>query len=189
MCLNSTKRICCDNCENGTLSLGLLHTHTPTLIRLKRMPKTNDSGRGKKPTTTISTMQWWRWRRRKKPHTRTLIRGTITIQIGCCGADGSNDYITMRQPLPSTCRDTVTGNAFFHGCVDELTWLLEDKSGWVAGLAMTLAFIHVCIWFSDEKCCILFPHLFMGWTEQKRHSLTHHYFLWMVRRSQEFFFI
>lgn len=50
----------------------------------------------------------------------------------------------MRQPLPSTCRDTVTGNAFFHGCVDELTWLLEDKSGWVAGLAMTLALIKVC---------------------------------------------
>lgn len=67
-----------------------------------------------------------------------------SFQIGCCGADGSNDYITMRQPLPSTCRDTVTGNAFFHGCVDELTWLLEDKSGWVAGLAMTLSFIHVC---------------------------------------------
>lgn len=49
----------------------------------------------------------------------------------------------MRQPLPSTCRDSVTGNAFFHGCVDELTWLLEDKSGWVAGLAMTLALIKV----------------------------------------------
>lgn len=49
----------------------------------------------------------------------------------------------MRQPLPSSCRDTVTGNAFFHGCVDELTWLLEDKSTWVAGLAMTLATIQV----------------------------------------------
>lgn len=51
----------------------------------------------------------------------------------------------MRQPLPSTCRDTVTGNAFFHGCVDELTWLLEDKSGWVAGLAMTLGLIQVSL--------------------------------------------
>lgn len=64
-------------------------------------------------------------------------------QIGCCGADGSYDYIQMRQPLPDTCRDTVTGNAFFNGCVDELTWLLEDKVGWVAGLAMTLALIQV----------------------------------------------
>lgn len=74
---------------------------------------------------------------------KTLNENLNRIQIGCCGADGSHDYITMRQPLPSTCRDTVTGNAFFHGCVDELTWLLEDKSEWVAGLAMTLSFIAV----------------------------------------------
>lgn len=51
--------------------------------------------------------------------------------------------MVLRQPLPATCRDTVTGNAFFHGCVDELTWFLEDKSGWVAGLAMALATIQV----------------------------------------------
>lgn len=65
------------------------------------------------------------------------------VKIGCCGADGSNDYMLLRQPLPSSCRDTVTGNAFFHGCVDELTWFLEDKSGWVAGIAMALTTIHV----------------------------------------------
>lgn len=83
------------------------------------------------------------WMKCKKKTKLFLSNGIIQFQIGCCGADGSNDYITMRQPLPSTCRDTVTGNAFFHGCVDELTWLLEDKSGWVAGLAMTLGFIQV----------------------------------------------
>lgn len=53
--------------------------------------------------------------------------------------------MVLRQPLPATCRDTVTGNAFFHGCVDELTWFLEDKSGWVAGLAMALATIQVSL--------------------------------------------
>lgn len=49
----------------------------------------------------------------------------------------------MRQPLPPSCRDTVTGNAFFHGCSEELTWFLEDKSGWVAGIAMAITLIHV----------------------------------------------
>lgn len=49
----------------------------------------------------------------------------------------------MRQPLPTECRDTVTGNAFFHGCVNELTWFLEDKSVWAAVMAMILAAIHV----------------------------------------------
>ena len=49
----------------------------------------------------------------------------------------------MRQPLPIECRDTVTGHAFANGCVDELTWYLEDKSIWAAAMAMTLAMIHV----------------------------------------------
>lgn len=65
------------------------------------------------------------------------------FQVGCCGADGPNDFILHRHPLPRECRDTVTGNAHINGCVDELTWLLEDKSGWVAALAMSLALIHI----------------------------------------------
>lgn len=67
----------------------------------------------------------------------------ISLQIGCCGADGPNDYMYLRQPLPLECRDSVTGNAFFNGCVDELIWYLEDKSVWVAVLGMTLALLHV----------------------------------------------
>ncbi|KAG5886197.1 hypothetical protein JTB14_028028 [Gonioctena quinquepunctata] len=67
----------------------------------------------------------------------------IQENIGCCGADGANDYLSLQQPLPSTCRDTVTGNPFFHGCVDELTWFFEEKCGWVAALVMILCFIHL----------------------------------------------
>ncbi|XP_060531747.1 tetraspanin-2A [Cylas formicarius] len=63
--------------------------------------------------------------------------------IGCCGADGANDYLSLQQPLPTECRDTVTGNPFFHGCVDELTWFFESKCAWIAGLAMTICFVHV----------------------------------------------
>lgn len=64
-------------------------------------------------------------------------------KVGCCGADGPNDYIVLRQPLPIECRDTVTGHAFSNGCVDEMTWYLEDKSIWAAAMAMSLAMIHV----------------------------------------------
>ncbi|CAD7088267.1 unnamed protein product [Hermetia illucens] len=67
----------------------------------------------------------------------------VQENIGCCGAAGPNDYILLRQPLPRECRDTVTGNAFFYGCTDELTWFLEDKSGWVAGIAMAVALVNV----------------------------------------------
>ncbi|XP_057659429.1 tetraspanin-2A isoform X2 [Diorhabda carinulata] len=67
----------------------------------------------------------------------------IQENIGCCGADGARDYLNLQQPLPNTCRDTVTGNPYFHGCVDELTWFFEEKCGWIAGLAMTVCFINV----------------------------------------------
>jgi len=63
--------------------------------------------------------------------------------IGCCGADGPMDYLQLLKPLPTECRDTVTGNAFFHGCVDELTWFLQDRSAWLCGLVLTACFIHV----------------------------------------------
>lgn len=67
----------------------------------------------------------------------------IQEHIGCCGADGAGDYIQLRQPLPSQCRDTVTGNAFFHGCVEEMTWFFEEKCAWIAALAMACAMINV----------------------------------------------
>jgi len=63
--------------------------------------------------------------------------------IACCGADGASDYLSLQHPLPNECRDTVTGNPFYHGCVDELTWFFEQKCAWVAGLAMTVCFFHV----------------------------------------------
>uniref|UniRef100_A0A6P7FT35 Tetraspanin-2A n=1 Tax=Diabrotica virgifera virgifera TaxID=50390 RepID=A0A6P7FT35_DIAVI len=67
----------------------------------------------------------------------------IQENVGCCGADGATDYLSLQQPLPSQCRDTVTGNPFFHGCVDELTWFFEEKCGWIAGLAMAICMINV----------------------------------------------
>ncbi|KAJ8919418.1 hypothetical protein NQ315_016512, partial [Exocentrus adspersus] len=73
-------------------------------------------------------------------------RQTLAIiqeSIACCGADGAQDYLSLQQPLPTECRDTVTGNPFYHGCVDELTWFFEQKCAWVAALAMTVCFLHV----------------------------------------------
>ncbi|XP_051169350.1 tetraspanin-2A-like [Leptopilina boulardi] len=69
----------------------------------------------------------------------------VQEQIGCCGADGPMDYLTLLKPLPTECRDTVTGNAYFHGCVDELSWFLEGRSAWLAGLALSLCMFHVVL--------------------------------------------
>ena len=72
-----------------------------------------------------------------------VIFHSYNTQVACCGSEGPNDYLNLRQPLPIECRDTVTGHAFASGCVDELTWYLEDKSIWAAAMAMSLAMIHV----------------------------------------------
>lgn len=64
-------------------------------------------------------------------------------QIGCCGADGPNDYLSLRKALPTECRDTVTGNAFFYGCAEEVTWFLEDKSRWTTNIAISIAALEV----------------------------------------------
>lgn len=69
----------------------------------------------------------------------------IQENIGCCGANGPMDYVTLLKPLPTECRDTVTGNAFFHGCVEEISWFLEARSGWLAGLALSLCMLHVIL--------------------------------------------
>ncbi|XP_059481783.1 tetraspanin-2A-like [Neocloeon triangulifer] len=63
----------------------------------------------------------------------------IQETIGCCGADGAQDYISLKKPLPAECRDTVTGNAYFYGCVEEFTFFIEEKAAWLAGISMFLA--------------------------------------------------
>lgn len=70
--------------------------------------------------------------------------GMIQEDIGCCGADGPNDYLDLKQPFPNQCRDTVTGNPFYHGCVEELTWYFEEKAAWITGLTMAVCFLLVC---------------------------------------------
>ncbi|KAL0125123.1 hypothetical protein PUN28_004336 [Cardiocondyla obscurior] len=77
--------------------------------------------------------------------TASFILRVIQETVGCCGAVGPRDYTQLRKPLPTECRDTVTGNAFHHGCVEELSWFLEARSGWLAGLAMALCMLHVII--------------------------------------------
>ncbi|XP_011298165.1 CD81 antigen [Fopius arisanus] len=72
-----------------------------------------------------------------------MILRMIQEGIGCCGSDGPMDYLNLYKPLPSECRDSVTGNAFFHGCVDELSWFLEGRSGWLAGISLALCLLHV----------------------------------------------
>lgn len=73
----------------------------------------------------------------------TYVLNMIQSNIGCCGANGPWDYWNLHQPLPHSCRDTVSGNCFFNGCVDELTWFFEGKTSWIVGVALALAMLNV----------------------------------------------
>lgn len=69
----------------------------------------------------------------------------VQESIGCCGADGPMDYTKLRRPLPTECRNSVTGNAYFYGCVEEISWFLEGRSGWLTGIALSLCMLHIII--------------------------------------------
>ncbi|XP_073829629.1 tetraspanin 2A [Musca autumnalis] len=73
----------------------------------------------------------------------SYVLNMIQENVGCCGASGPWDYLNLRQPLPSSCRDTVSGNAFFNGCVDELTWFFEGKTSWIVAIALGLGMLNV----------------------------------------------
>lgn len=68
----------------------------------------------------------------------TVVLQNIQEEVGCCGGSGYNDYINLNRALPTECRDPVTGNTFFYGCADEITWRLEAPATWIAALVLVL---------------------------------------------------
>ena len=55
-----------------------------------------------------------------------------TFQVGCCGADGSDDFINAMKPVPYECRDQISGNEYGFGCQQQLAWWLEPWSAFFA---------------------------------------------------------
>jgi len=69
------------------------------------------------------------------PRASRILR-QIMEYIGCCGADGSDDFINAMKPVPYECRDLITGNEYGFGCQQQLAWWLES---WSAFFAATMA--------------------------------------------------
>ena len=65
------------------------------------------------------------------------------FQVGCCGANGSEDYIGANKPVPFECRDVVTGNEFGAGCCQALAWWLEPWTAALVGFSLGLFLIHI----------------------------------------------
>jgi len=64
----------------------------------------------------------------------------IQEYVGCCGADGSDDFINALKPVPFECRDFITGVEYGYGCMQQLPWWLEP---WTATLAGSCCFLCI----------------------------------------------
>jgi len=58
------------------------------------------------------------------------------LKVGCCGADGSDDFINAMKPVPFECRDMITGSEYAFGCQQQLAWWLEPWTATLAGICV-----------------------------------------------------
>ncbi|XP_043192706.1 tetraspanin-2A-like [Amphibalanus amphitrite] len=67
----------------------------------------------------------------------------IQEYVGCCGGNGSGDYQQWHIPTPNTCRDPIQGNEWANSCSQEITFMLQIKTGWIAGITLFLCFFQI----------------------------------------------
>ena len=72
-------------------------------------------------------------------------------QVGCCGADGSDDFINALKPVPLECRDHITGVEWGFGCQQQLAWWLEPWSATLAAICCFLCLSDVLGVFSVQR--------------------------------------
>ena len=60
------------------------------------------------------------------------------MQVGCCGAGGSEDFISAHKPVPAECRDFSTGVEHANGCSQEFAWYIEPWGATIAGVDIGL---------------------------------------------------
>lgn len=67
----------------------------------------------------------------------------IQEEVGCCGSYSSLDYINVNKIVPFECRDKATGNEYLDGCYIRFSRFLEERSGWIAGVALLLIVLQL----------------------------------------------
>eukprot|EP00095_Tigriopus_kingsejongensis_P009401 maker-scaffold379_size191255-snap-gene-0.27 protein:Tk09401 transcript:maker-scaffold379_size191255-snap-gene-0.27-mRNA-1 annotation:"hypothetical protein DAPPUDRAFT_300599" len=75
-------------------------------------------------------------------HRAMRILRIIQEYVGCCGANGSEDYWGAFKPVPWECRDPVMGKEYSSGCAQQMAWWLEPWSATLAGMSLFLLVVH-----------------------------------------------
>lgn len=74
--------------------------------------------------------------------------------LKCCGVKSSYDYEAIGLPTPDSCRDPITGNQYPDDCYDKFIDYISSKSGLIAGLAITVACVHIASMVMSMCLCM-----------------------------------
>jgi len=69
----------------------------------------------------------------------------VQTHVGCCGSYNYQDFDRSRLPIPDSCRDKVSGNVYADGCVKKFGYFIEKRTGWIAGIALFIAFLQIIL--------------------------------------------
>ena len=84
------------------------------------------------------------------PRASRILR-QIMEYVGCCGADGSDDFIKAHKPVPFECRDPVTGAEYPFGCRQQLAWWLEPWTCVLAAFCLFFCLAEIAGVFSVRR--------------------------------------
>ena len=63
--------------------------------------------------------------------------------MGCCGANGVEDFISSGKPVPVECRDMITGNEYDYGCKQVFVWWMEPWAANIAGINIGIIILDI----------------------------------------------
>ncbi|CAG7831132.1 unnamed protein product [Allacma fusca] len=69
----------------------------------------------------------------------------IQEKVGCCGSVNYQDYDRARLPISDYCRDALTGNVYQDGCVKKFSNFIEQRTGWIAGIALFIVALQIIL--------------------------------------------
>lgn len=78
-------------------------------------------------------------------HRASRILRQIMEYVGCCGADGGDDFFDVHKPIPFQCRDPITGNEWPNGCEQQMGTWLEAWTCTLAGISIFLCLADIVL--------------------------------------------
>uniref|UniRef100_T1IXU1 Tetraspanin n=1 Tax=Strigamia maritima TaxID=126957 RepID=T1IXU1_STRMM len=77
----------------------------------------------------------------------------VQSYLYCCGVNNWKDYQDWGKAVPNSCRNEITGRQFDMGCKERFTLFIEEKTGLIGGISLSICLIQIVgITFSVCLC-------------------------------------